>query len=169
MYNSARQITASADRMARIIADLVDVAQRRSRGGISITPVRADVSAICRRAVEELEASYPGRTIGLSAEGDLSGDLDADRLEQAILNLLTSFSPAKVAIVGESSGRQAPKTSASRPEMPSPPVASLKAHLLCLGLMAQYGTVIIRTIRKIEMSRIRGSCSMCEQAIGVMS
>lgn len=92
-----RRIDASARRMARMINDVLDLTRSRIGGGLPVDPRPADLHAICRQAIEELEAAHPSRTVLFRADGDGSGVWDPDRLAQAVSNLVgnaLSYSPA---------------------------------------------------------------------------
>src|SRR6185437_14571095 len=67
------RIASSADRMARMIDDLLDFARTRLGGGFPIHPRRIDLRELCEHTVEELEFAYPARTVRFSTEGDLWG------------------------------------------------------------------------------------------------
>jgi PAS domain S-box-containing protein len=82
------RISSSADRMARMIDDLLDFARTRLGGGFPIHPRRIDLREVCEHTMEELEFVYPTRTVRLEAEGDLWGSWDPDRMAQAISNLV---------------------------------------------------------------------------------
>jgi PAS domain S-box-containing protein len=84
----ADRIGRAADRMARMIRDLLDLTRGRLASGIPVAPRAADLAAICRRAVEELRAAHPERQIVLSVRGDAQGTWDADRLTQVASNLV---------------------------------------------------------------------------------
>jgi PAS domain S-box-containing protein len=81
------RIASSADRMARMIDDLLDFARSKLGGEVPIRPRRIDLRQICEQTVEELEFAYT-RRVRLEAEGDLWGDWDADRMAQVISNLV---------------------------------------------------------------------------------
>jgi PAS domain S-box-containing protein len=83
-----QRVTSSARRMSVMVDDLLDFARARLGGGIPIEPHPMDVAALCRSVIEEHEAARPGRVITLGVEGDAVGDWDADRLVQALANLL---------------------------------------------------------------------------------
>jgi PAS domain S-box-containing protein len=83
----ARRIIASAERMKRMISDLLDFARGRLGGGIPLHPREVELTALCHEVVEELEAGRPGREVALEVEGDLRGEWDADRLSQLLINL----------------------------------------------------------------------------------
>jgi len=80
------RIATSADRMARMIDDLLDFARTRLGGELPIHPRRIDLRQICEQTIEELEFAYT-RRVKLEAEGDLWGDWDPDRIAQVISNL----------------------------------------------------------------------------------
>ncbi|WP_233261476.1 GAF domain-containing protein [Vitiosangium sp. GDMCC 1.1324] len=82
-----RRIITSAERMKRMISDLLDFARGRLGGGIPISPREVDLGVLCREVVDELEAGRPGREVKLEVEGDLRGEWDADRLTQLCINL----------------------------------------------------------------------------------
>jgi PAS domain S-box-containing protein len=84
---AVHRITASAERMSRMISDLLDFTRGRMRGGIPIRPQPSNLHQLCRHVVEELEAGHPGRKLRLSAEGRFHGEWDPDRLAQAFGNL----------------------------------------------------------------------------------
>ncbi|WNG43003.1 GAF domain-containing protein [Archangium minus] len=84
---SIQRITTSAERMSRMIADLLDFTRGRLGGGIPVTPRPTHLSPLCRHVVDELEAGHPGRQLRLKAKGELQGEWDPDRLAQALGNL----------------------------------------------------------------------------------
>ncbi len=84
----AARIAKSADRMKRMISELLDFTRGRLGGGIPIHRVAGDLRAVVRQGVEELEAAWPERTVRLSVEsGRYEGEWDADRLVQVVSNL----------------------------------------------------------------------------------
>jgi PAS domain S-box-containing protein len=87
---SLERLARSAARMARLISDLLDYARTRAPGGLPVVLARADLHTICRDAVEECRTAYPATTIGLETVGDATGSWDADRVEQALINLITN-------------------------------------------------------------------------------
>lgn len=82
------RVFASAERMARMIDDLLDFARTRLGGGFPINPRRIDLRELTEHTVEELLFAYPGRDVRVEADGDLWGNWDPDRMEQVISNLV---------------------------------------------------------------------------------
>ncbi|WP_324960594.1 PAS domain-containing sensor histidine kinase [Archangium sp.] len=85
---AVRRIASSADRMARMIGELLDFTRSRLGGGMPVDPCLADLSCICREVLEELEASHPGARLSLRVLGQGLGEWDAGRLSQVISNLV---------------------------------------------------------------------------------
>ncbi len=83
----AKRMLNSANRMQRMVGDLLDLT--RTRFGVQIPVVRAplDLEPVCRQVVAELEGLRPGG-IELVLEGDLQGEWDGDRIAQLLSNLL---------------------------------------------------------------------------------
>jgi PAS domain S-box-containing protein len=83
------RMSSSTDRMARMIGQLLDFTRARLGGGIPLEKTAGDLGAICTALVEELGAQYPNR-LRLSAEGELPGEWDPDRLAQVFSNLIVN-------------------------------------------------------------------------------
>jgi PAS domain S-box-containing protein len=88
LVRTASRIISSADRMTRMITELLDFTRSRLGGGIPLTPGVADLGQVARQVVEELELAHPQRTVKLVASGPLTGLWDADRLAQVLSNLV---------------------------------------------------------------------------------
>jgi sigma-B regulation protein RsbU (phosphoserine phosphatase) len=86
----AVRIQSSAERATRMIRDLLDFTQARLGSGISIERRPTDLFDVVRNVLQEVEAIYPGREVLLQQEGDGKGNWDADRLAQAVQNLITN-------------------------------------------------------------------------------
>ena len=82
-----QRIRNSADRMTRMIEQILDFTRARIGGGIPIELQRADLHALAAQLVEELEGAAPV-AIELRATGDTVGAWDADRLGQVLSNLI---------------------------------------------------------------------------------
>jgi PAS domain S-box-containing protein len=85
---SLDRVARSAARMARLISDLLDYARTRATGGLPVVLTRVDLGIICRDSVDECRAAHPAARIMLESIGDTIGSWDADRLEQALTNLI---------------------------------------------------------------------------------
>jgi signal transduction histidine kinase len=83
------QIRRSADRMTRMIADLLDFT--RLREGLALPlkrQPRVPLRSICEEVMAELALANPERAITLDAAVDGVGAFDPDRLAQAVSNLV---------------------------------------------------------------------------------
>jgi PAS domain S-box-containing protein len=92
------RIAHAADRMERMVGNLLDLVRSRVGGGIGITRQPTDLADVVRDVVSELEASHPGRHIEVSVQGDTRAELDADRMAEVVSNLAgnaLAYSPAE--------------------------------------------------------------------------
>jgi PAS domain S-box-containing protein len=87
--NLANRIGRSAARIANIVGDLLDVSLLRREGTIPVVAAPSDLTAICREVIEEIAATTQ-RSIDLDVSGDVTGRWDANRLTQAISNLVAN-------------------------------------------------------------------------------
>jgi signal transduction histidine kinase len=100
------RIAESADRMARMIRDLLDVTHAR-RGRFKIERRPLDVHVVSWQVVEEIEAANPSRAIRHQRKGDGAAELDRERLSQLVSNLLANaiqFGPEERPVELESGG-----------------------------------------------------------------
>jgi phosphoserine phosphatase RsbU/P len=86
----ADRIAASAERMTRMIAQLLDVSRARSLAGIPIERRPIDLAHVCREGVAEILSAHPDRKVEFEALGDCTGEWDPDRLAQVLSNLLAN-------------------------------------------------------------------------------
>ena len=84
----ASQIATNAQVMARMIGDLLDYTRTRLGAGMPVTPAPMDLGALGRDLFDEFRTAHRDREFRFAATGDLRGAWDADRLRQAISNLL---------------------------------------------------------------------------------
>lgn len=105
------RIQGAAERASRMIRDLLDFTRARVGGGIPIERRRVEVGALVRELVEEMRLGHPDRSILLEAAGDLTSELDPDRLAQVLTNLTENAlkyssrgSPVRVSLDGTDSG-----------------------------------------------------------------
>jgi PAS domain S-box-containing protein len=84
---TAARIANTAERMTRMIADLLDFTRSRLGGGFPIETRRMNLRDLCETVIEELELAYPERTIEFDVRGDAWGNWDPDRMAQVVSNL----------------------------------------------------------------------------------
>jgi signal transduction histidine kinase len=82
------RIMNSAQRMARMVDDLLDVTRERLGGSMVINRRPADLVQVCDEAIMEIRAAQPEADVRFHASGDLRGEWDADRLAQVVSNLI---------------------------------------------------------------------------------
>lgn len=93
-----QRIERTSNRMARMIADLLDFTRSRQGGGMPVELTDTDLELICRSVVQELELASPSRSIVFEHHGDARGRWDAGRLQQILSNLVSNaidYSPAR--------------------------------------------------------------------------
>ncbi|MFL5351539.1 ATP-binding protein [Archangium sp.] len=98
---AVNRISISADRMARMIGDILDFTRTRLGGGYTLARTWVNVHDVLRQVVEELEVAHPQRRFELSVSGTGWGEWDADRIAQAASNLVgnaVQYSPEDSAI-----------------------------------------------------------------------
>lgn len=86
--DGAAQITTDTKVMARMISDLLDYTRTRLGAGMPVRPADMDLDALGRELFQQFRSAHPARDFRYKSEGDLHGDWDADRLRQAVSNLL---------------------------------------------------------------------------------
>jgi signal transduction histidine kinase len=105
-----RRIAASAERMDRMVRDLLDLT--RSRHGTEI-PMRrrpTDLGAVSREVIDEIAASAGSDRIRLETLSDCTGQWDPDRLAQVVGNLVSNalhYSPAGTPVLVKVNGTEA--------------------------------------------------------------
>jgi PAS domain S-box-containing protein len=98
---TVRRISSSAERMARMIEELLDFTRVRLGGGIPVQRTASDLWQVVRHVVEEAEMAFPGRTVRVETQGDGRGEWDEGRLSQVMGNLLKNaltYSPAETPV-----------------------------------------------------------------------
>lgn len=85
---AAVRLQSSAERAIRMVKDLLDFTQARLGGGIPVKREPVDLHQIVEQVVDEIQLSYPDRFLLLRRSGAAQGSWDADRLAQAISNLV---------------------------------------------------------------------------------
>ena len=104
----AEIIARGVNRIQHIVGDLLDLSREREGAGIPIEPKPADLRVMCRRIIDELEASASTRKIAFDCEADGQGEWDEHRILQAISNLASNAiqhgkpgSPVRVRLTGD--------------------------------------------------------------------
>src|SRR5436189_1970942 len=83
-------IHTSGRRMNQMVVDLLDFTRTRFGDSIPVVRVATDMRNIVHEVTAEVSASYPATRIRLETSGDLRGSWDADRLTQALINLIAN-------------------------------------------------------------------------------
>ena len=78
----------SGDRMAALIADVLDLARGRLGGGIPVSRQLMSIAPIITQVVAELGSTHPGQAILVDCSDDLLIDGDPLRIAQLLSNLL---------------------------------------------------------------------------------
>jgi signal transduction histidine kinase len=84
----AARILNSAQRMERMIADLLDLTRTRLGGAIPLNPVRTDLRQLCEEVLLEVQAAHPAAVVHFTSSDNVTGEWDSDRLAQVVSNLL---------------------------------------------------------------------------------
>ncbi len=85
------RIRTAAQRMNRLVEQLLDFESNRLAGGMPIRPEETDLQAVCGAILDEVRGAVPdGPELRLIASGVTSGRWDADRLGQALSNLVVN-------------------------------------------------------------------------------
>jgi signal transduction histidine kinase/CHASE3 domain sensor protein len=82
------RMSSSAQRMARMISQLLELVQVRLGGGLEIDRQRMDLGALTRNVLDEIDVAYPDRTVELVMEGESTGVWDRERLADVIRGLV---------------------------------------------------------------------------------
>ena len=85
---AALRIMNSAQRMERMVNDLLDLTRTRLGGGIPVALTALDLEPVLREVLGELEAAHPDWELRFQVTGDLRGDWDRDRVAQVISNIV---------------------------------------------------------------------------------
>jgi PAS domain S-box-containing protein len=88
---TASRIAAAAQRMRRLVEQLLDFESSRLGDGLSISPIDLDLQPICRAVFDEVRAAFPDAgELRLRTSGTTLGRWDPDRIGQVLSNLITN-------------------------------------------------------------------------------
>lgn len=85
-----QRIGTSARRMNQMVLDLLDFTRTRFGDSIPIVPTNTDARKVVHDVIAEVAATYPTVRVHVETSGDLHGAWDADRLAQALTNLIAN-------------------------------------------------------------------------------
>ena len=88
--SSALRVKRAADRMARMVSDLLDFTRIAATGGLPVDRRPIDLRGPVQEAVNEIGISHPGRVMLELPDHPVEGTWDADRMEQMVSNLVTN-------------------------------------------------------------------------------
>jgi len=84
----AARMLNSANRMTRMIDDLLDLTRTRFGEPIPIKPAPLNLEPVCLQVIAELEALRPAGGVSFTPKGDLRVVWDGDRISQVLSNLV---------------------------------------------------------------------------------
>lgn len=84
------RVTRAAQRVQHLIGDLLDFTQARLGRGLATRPTRCDLHQAVAEGVAELAIAFPERTLRVERSGDHACVADADRVMQALGNLVAN-------------------------------------------------------------------------------
>ncbi len=102
------RISTSVERMQRMIDELLDVVRGHSPQGLPLRLARAHLGLIAQRALDEVQVVVHDHGFRLETHGDLEGQWDSDRLQQALGNLVgnaVAYSPPNTVVTISASSR----------------------------------------------------------------
>jgi PAS domain S-box-containing protein len=88
--SSTLRIKRAADRMARMVSDLLDFTRIAATGGLPVDRRPSDLRTPVQEAVDDLNVSHPGRVRLVLPDHGVEGAWDGDRIEQIVTNLVNN-------------------------------------------------------------------------------
>ncbi|MGE3544436.1 MAG: MEDS domain-containing protein [Kofleriaceae bacterium] len=85
---TASRIANSADRMSRMIDQLLDFTRIRAGNGIDLARKRTDLGELVAQVKTEMETTHLQTTVEIQARGDVAGQWDGERVLQVLSNLV---------------------------------------------------------------------------------
>jgi signal transduction histidine kinase len=84
----ASRILHSAQRMDRLVGDLLDLTRTRLGTELPIRRAPTDLAHVGRQVIAELRGAHPETPVRFEVKGHIDGEWDADRLSQLVSNLV---------------------------------------------------------------------------------
>jgi signal transduction histidine kinase len=84
------RIARSAERMNRLIEDLVETTRSMIGGGITLELTPCALDQLCAEVVDEVRTANPGHELAWSASGDVTATCDTTRIHEVVTNLLVN-------------------------------------------------------------------------------
>jgi signal transduction histidine kinase len=80
----------TARRMNQLVSDLLEFTRTRFGDSIPVVVGPADAKRMAEEVATEVRASYDGAVVNVKAVGDTTGTWDAERLTQAVMNVVNN-------------------------------------------------------------------------------
>jgi PAS domain S-box-containing protein len=84
------RIIRQAERMSRMVHDLLDYSRLRVGQRLTVVRARCDLAATAAEVISAMNVSHPRRAVRLLVHGDTRGEWDTDRLSQVLSNLIAN-------------------------------------------------------------------------------
>jgi PAS domain S-box-containing protein len=84
----AERIGRGAARITHIVRDLLDLSRERHGGGIPVVLAQTDLATVCREVADEVATFATDHRISVECDANATGLWDANRLTQALANLM---------------------------------------------------------------------------------
>jgi signal transduction histidine kinase len=85
---AVERMAGSCTRMARLIADLVDVGRALRGDALPLERRTVELAGLCRQVATELQDAHPRASVSVDAPGEVLVEADPDRIMQAVANLV---------------------------------------------------------------------------------
>ncbi|NRR30168.1 HAMP domain-containing histidine kinase [Oxalobacteraceae bacterium] len=90
LHGLGARVLRSAATMTALVNDLLEYARSELGGGIPILKSTENIEAVCQLAVEDVCARHPECSFEFEADGNLTGRVDKQRLQQVLSNLFSN-------------------------------------------------------------------------------
>ncbi len=114
------RIGESAERMSRILEQLLDVTHARLDGQLPLRPREVELAALARQTAAEIEAGDPRVRLQVEGRADTRCSCDPDRVAQILSNLLGNAvrhgaDPASIRMIVDGTGSQVVSVTVTNP------------------------------------------------------